>query len=174
MLLLLLFLLLLLLFCLFFFCFCLFVCFCLLCPIRPFHVNSDFAKITFTLTRTEMIILLFMSENKRLAVAFMCERKIRRVTIISRYNNPCMILMFSNLTSVIWSAWNAWSRWTQCSITCGAGEQLRRRTCKESDDVRSPSCSGETVQIKECKKHKCPAPVAGKKRGNHIAVKHIS
>ncbi|KAG2458362.1 SSPO protein, partial [Polypterus senegalus] len=46
-------------------------------------------------------------------------------------------------------SWGEWSAWTECTVTCGGGEQIRRRTCRYSE------CKGLTQQSKACNTHVC-------------------
>ncbi|XP_037393266.1 SCO-spondin [Pygocentrus nattereri] len=45
--------------------------------------------------------------------------------------------------------WYDWSAWSVCSVTCGGGEQRRRRRC------RTPPCAGMTRQSKTCNTQVC-------------------
>ncbi|XP_053120701.1 SCO-spondin-like [Hemicordylus capensis] len=46
-------------------------------------------------------------------------------------------------------AWGEWSAWAPCSVSCGGGEQLRSRRC------RQPGCQGLAVQSKTCHTEVC-------------------
>uniref|UniRef100_A0A8C6T091 Uncharacterized protein n=1 Tax=Neogobius melanostomus TaxID=47308 RepID=A0A8C6T091_9GOBI len=45
--------------------------------------------------------------------------------------------------------WLAWSQWSECTVSCGGGQQSRFRLC------RSPPCSGPSRQSKTCNTHVC-------------------
>ncbi|XP_015209797.2 SCO-spondin [Lepisosteus oculatus] len=45
--------------------------------------------------------------------------------------------------------WGEWSPWSQCSVTCGGGEQIRTRNC------RLPPCSGPRQESKTCNTQVC-------------------
>ncbi|KAL7977859.1 hypothetical protein Chor_010811 [Crotalus horridus] len=45
--------------------------------------------------------------------------------------------------------WDPWTGWSPCSVSCGGGEQLRSRHC------RQPDCRGLSSQSKTCNTHVC-------------------
>ncbi|XP_062907004.1 SCO-spondin [Mobula hypostoma] len=45
--------------------------------------------------------------------------------------------------------WSKWSPWSQCSVSCGGGEQIRTRFC------HNPPCEGFPVQSKTCHTQVC-------------------
>ncbi|KAM9163493.1 LOW QUALITY PROTEIN: SCO-spondin-like [Pangshura tecta] len=45
--------------------------------------------------------------------------------------------------------WSDWSPWAPCSVSCGGGEQIRTRQC------RQPACQGLAVQSKTCHTQVC-------------------
>ncbi|CAG2202259.1 Hemicentin-1,Coadhesin,Thrombospondin-2,Thrombospondin-1,Properdin [Mytilus edulis] len=54
-----------------------------------------------------------------------------------------------------------WTCWTHCSVTCGSGNQERRRTCQNLPSAKiGPACSKSTSESKRCTLHDCP--IAGK------------
>ncbi|XP_060104212.1 SCO-spondin-like [Heteronotia binoei] len=46
-------------------------------------------------------------------------------------------------------AWGEWSPWAPCTVSCGGGEQVRSRQC------RQPECHGLTTQSKTCNTQVC-------------------
>ncbi|CAI5789335.1 SCO-spondin [Podarcis lilfordi] len=46
-------------------------------------------------------------------------------------------------------AWGNWSPWEPCSVSCGGGEQMRIRRCRE------PDCQGLAAQSKTCNTQVC-------------------
>ncbi|XP_060137056.1 SCO-spondin-like [Zootoca vivipara] len=46
-------------------------------------------------------------------------------------------------------AWGDWSPWEPCSVSCGGGEQMRIRRCRE------PDCQGLAAQSKTCNTQVC-------------------
>ncbi|XP_051232521.1 cartilage intermediate layer protein 1 [Dicentrarchus labrax] len=51
--------------------------------------------------------------------------------------------------------WRPWGRWGTCSVTCGGGRRIRRRTCVRSSET--VQCTGRPVEIQKCGKSPCPA-----------------
>ncbi|CBY21110.1 unnamed protein product [Oikopleura dioica] len=50
--------------------------------------------------------------------------------------------------------WADWTAWTQCSSTCGNGEQLRTRACPDGE-----TCPGTGEQRQRCSNQDCPKKV---------------
>ncbi|VDO15760.1 unnamed protein product, partial [Brugia timori] len=48
--------------------------------------------------------------------------------------------------------WTAWGSWEVCSVTCGVGQQIRRRQC-----IGGNRCVEETLEKKACKQLPCPS-----------------
>ena len=51
--------------------------------------------------------------------------------------------------------WTEWSDWTDCSATCGGGEQSRVRQCVLPKE-RASGCNGDSEQSRKCKEEPCP------------------
>ncbi|XP_034439383.1 cartilage intermediate layer protein 1 [Hippoglossus hippoglossus] len=51
--------------------------------------------------------------------------------------------------------WSPWGRWGTCSVTCGGGRRIRRRTCARSSVT--VQCTGRPVDAQKCGKSPCPA-----------------
>ncbi|XP_069551022.1 cartilage intermediate layer protein 1 [Brachyistius frenatus] len=51
--------------------------------------------------------------------------------------------------------WGPWGRWGRCSVTCGGGRRIRRRTCVRTS--ATVQCTGRPVEIQKCGKSPCPA-----------------
>ncbi|KAK7889252.1 hypothetical protein WMY93_024812 [Mugilogobius chulae] len=50
--------------------------------------------------------------------------------------------------------WSPWGRWGACSVSCGGGRRVRRRTCvKNSPTVQ---CTGRPAEMQKCGKSPCP------------------
>ena len=64
--------------------------------------------------------------------------------------------MISKLNFML--VFSTWSEWSTCSVTCGAGEKTRTRTCDQN-------CAGipndDLLQTQTCNDTECPP---GKKR----------
>ncbi|XP_008298562.1 cartilage intermediate layer protein 1 [Stegastes partitus] len=50
--------------------------------------------------------------------------------------------------------WSPWGRWGSCSVTCGGGRRIRRRTCVRTSVT--VHCRGRAVEIQKCGKSPCP------------------
>ncbi|KAG8003568.1 Cartilage intermediate layer protein 1, partial [Nibea albiflora] len=50
--------------------------------------------------------------------------------------------------------WSPWGRWGTCSVTCGGGRRIRRRTCVRTSVT--VQCAGRPVEIQKCGKSACP------------------
>ncbi|XP_053398685.1 uncharacterized protein LOC123556486 [Mercenaria mercenaria] len=52
--------------------------------------------------------------------------------------------------------WSAWSQWSECSATCGPGEQSRYRMCDSpTPNFGGAFCHGDSIQRKDCDQF-CP------------------
>ncbi|XP_061093778.1 cartilage intermediate layer protein 1 [Conger conger] len=51
--------------------------------------------------------------------------------------------------------WSPWGPWTTCSVTCGRGRRVRRRTCQKTSVT--VHCPGRPVELQKCGKAPCPA-----------------
>lgn len=50
--------------------------------------------------------------------------------------------------------WSPWGRWGTCSVTCGGGRRIRRRTCVRTSIT--VQCTGRPVDIQKCGRTPCP------------------
>lgn len=65
------------------------------------------------------------------------------------WNFKCALFLY------VWSAkWSPWGRWGTCSVTCGGGRRIRRRTCVRTSVA--VQCNGRPVEIQKCGKSPCP------------------
>ncbi|XP_056132845.1 cartilage intermediate layer protein 1 [Lampris incognitus] len=51
--------------------------------------------------------------------------------------------------------WSPWGRWGACSVTCGGGRRIRRRTCVRTS--LTVQCVGRPAELQKCGRHPCPA-----------------
>ncbi|OPJ77524.1 hemicentin-1 isoform B [Patagioenas fasciata monilis] len=53
--------------------------------------------------------------------------------------------------------WGQWQAWSQCSASCGGGEQTRTRLCSNPAPLnRGRPCPGDASQISKCNTQACP------------------
>ena len=52
--------------------------------------------------------------------------------------------------------WSEWRPWSMCLVTCGGGEQYRRRSCVGPFNGGSP-CTGVDRETRRCGENPCPA-----------------
>ncbi|XP_059334168.1 hemicentin-1 [Ammospiza nelsoni] len=53
--------------------------------------------------------------------------------------------------------WGQWQSWSQCSASCGGGEQTRVRLCSSPAPLnRGRPCPGDSSQISRCNTQSCP------------------
>ncbi|KAJ9576472.1 hypothetical protein L9F63_006685, partial [Diploptera punctata] len=54
--------------------------------------------------------------------------------------------------------WGSWSSWSDCTVTCGLGEQYRIRVCGEDAEtiVDETNCQGESKEMQSCHMSECP------------------
>ena len=50
------------------------------------------------------------------------------------------------------SAWKEWSSWSACSVTCGSGNRVRTRVCKDERQ----ECFGRSSEQRTCGMAPCP------------------
>ncbi|CAI4226955.1 unnamed protein product [Auanema sp. JU1783] len=50
------------------------------------------------------------------------------------------------------AAWTEWKEWSECSATCGQGNQMRSRTCEGG----SGNCEGSPSELRFCQLTSCP------------------
>ena len=55
---------------------------------------------------------------------------------------------------------NDWSDWTECSASCGGGQQSRTRTCTNPEPAFGGNqCSGDSEETQSCNDAKCPGKI---------------
>ncbi|XP_031566626.1 uncharacterized protein LOC116301675 [Actinia tenebrosa] len=55
--------------------------------------------------------------------------------------------------------WSAWLPWSPCSVTCGGGSQIRKRTCTNPLPQGSGRvCLGKDEESRACSEHPCNPP----------------
>ncbi|MBN3309725.1 CILP1 protein, partial [Amia calva] len=53
--------------------------------------------------------------------------------------------------------WSPWGPWAPCTVTCGKGHQVRRRTCVKPSGTDGQHCVGRPAELQKCGKSPCPA-----------------
>lgn len=64
--------------------------------------------------------------------------------------------------------WSPWGRWGTCSVTCGGGRRIRRRTCVRTS--LTIQCTGRPVEVQKCGKSPCPGTLRTCCKRCHIFV----
>ena len=56
--------------------------------------------------------------------------------------------------------WGSWESWGSCSVSCGGGERIRRRSCNNpAPENGGLDCQGAVEEIQTCNGGGCPQPV---------------
>ena len=72
--------------------------------------------------------------------------------------------------------WGAWSAWGECSVTCGGGEEVRRRECDNpAPQGGGEHCQGEKEERRECGEGECGNSIeipteCGMRKGANLRV----
>ena len=60
--------------------------------------------------------------------------------------------------NVVDGAWAPWGAYSTCTLTCGDGTKVRRRTCTEPEPSNGGSdCAGSGTEIASCNEGACPS-----------------
>ncbi|XP_060581396.1 SCO-spondin-like [Ruditapes philippinarum] len=54
------------------------------------------------------------------------------------------------------AVWGTWGEWSNCSATCGGGNQTRDRQCDWPTSVHGNTCVGDNSESQECSTNLCP------------------
>ncbi|PFX32412.1 Hemicentin-1 [Stylophora pistillata] len=53
--------------------------------------------------------------------------------------------------------WTRWGDWEQCSMTCGGGVQVSRRSCTDpAPAFEGANCEGDSLRSRSCNEEECP------------------
>ena len=59
---------------------------------------------------------------------------------------------------IVHGMWALWSSWSECSVSCGIGNQFRTRTCDNPEPANGGrSCHGEEREARTCAPIECPS-----------------
>jgi len=59
--------------------------------------------------------------------------------------------------------WETWARWSDCSVTCGIGNQTRTRDCDNSrSSAGGANCNGAAFSVQNCTMPDCVVNVVSK------------
>ena len=62
-----------------------------------------------------------------------------------------------NISESVDGGFNIWSVWTECSVTCGGGNQTRNRTCSNPEPQNGGNdCVGDLEETQACNTDTCP------------------
>ena len=64
-------------------------------------------------------------------------------------------LFILHVTGAADPRWSDWTEWSQCSATCGPGEQSRSRTCTQGTDGNQ--CPDRLTETQQCIDKICPS-----------------
>ena len=67
------------------------------------------------------------------------------------------LLNYDSFVSLVDGGFSEWGNYTECSATCGGGNQMRMRTCTNPVPLNGGKpCVGLTTESKECNMQECP------------------
>ena len=55
--------------------------------------------------------------------------------------------------------WEEWTDWSECTASCGGGQQIRSRN-KQVEKYGGDPCEGLAQEVKPCNTHFCPSELA--------------
>uniref|UniRef100_A0A914HD48 Peptidase M12B domain-containing protein n=1 Tax=Globodera rostochiensis TaxID=31243 RepID=A0A914HD48_GLORO len=73
----------------------------------------------------------------------------------SSESQPCNRRILCPTTSSDDAQWSEWTPWTQCSVSCGRGSQARYRRCTTPQNAVAFTCSGQTMDLRNCEELPC-------------------
>lgn len=64
---------------------------------------------------------------------------------------------FPVIECVVDGRWTRWGDWEQCSLTCGGGVQVSRRSCTDpAPAFEGANCEGDSLRSRSCNEEECP------------------
>nr|XP_053650237.1 hemicentin-1-like [Cherax quadricarinatus] len=77
--------------------------------------------------------------------------------ICQAYNELGEDLAKADLFIKVSGMWSSWGPWAPCSVSCGTGQQERRRVCNSPAPRHGgSSCQGDEAHTRPCRPHPCP------------------
>ncbi|XP_069163060.1 hemicentin-1 isoform X2 [Procambarus clarkii] len=77
--------------------------------------------------------------------------------ICQAYNDLGEDLAKADLFIKVSGMWGSWGPWATCSVSCGTGQQERRRVCNTPAPRHGGSlCQGDEAHTRPCRPHPCP------------------
>jgi hypothetical protein len=79
-------------------------------------------------------------------------------TFLVDLSNHFLYLIDLIFCSVVDGAWTDWGSYGSCSVTCGGGTQIRRRSCTNpAPSILGEDCAGPSNSSRECNTQICPS-----------------
>ena len=70
----------------------------------------------------------------------------------------------STIECAVDGKWTEWKDWEPCSVSCGGGNQLSRRSCTNPTPAYGVAdCEGDSVRSRSCNENGCPGKYHKKK-----------
>ena len=68
-----------------------------------------------------------------------------------------MVQITFTLFLVVDGGFSDWTQWTSCSVTCGSGQAVRRKTCdRPAPQYGGRDCLGPADEVEQCSNGPCP------------------
>ncbi|XP_066274928.1 uncharacterized protein [Branchiostoma lanceolatum] len=110
--------------------------------------SADSQELTFTIgdeNCTDPNVTLYCNGPLKLATTY--RAKMRVFTPNGYYADS----YYSDPVSTLASSWSEWTPWSNCTVSCGAGNQTRNRTCITAPGNGTvANCTGDSLQTRAC------------------------
>lgn len=84
---------------------------------------------------------------------------VRKLLVFTVIKFICAYLYTITSFSIVNGGYSEWTAWSECTVTCGEGQQYRTRNCSNpTPDFGGSDCSGlgSPTDKKACVKNPCP------------------